>query len=165
MEEDKILKILKKTPIGTKLYSSAFGKTKFNGVYHFFEEEKIKLLTKEGVILYLPSGKYKEDGEVTLYPSKFMRNWDKFAWKTGDVLRDNSDKIMVLFEKFTDDTYTEFIGKYFCKKAIIASDERKILKTKDYLISTEFIKEYIYLIEKVFGGKLDRRTLTISNSD
>lgn len=93
-----------------------------------------------------------------------MRNWNKFAWKMGDVLRDNSDKIMVLFEKFIDNTYTEFIGKYFCEKAIIASDERKILKTKDYLISTKFIKEYIYLIEKTFGGKLDFETLTINKN-
>ena len=42
MAKDKILKILKKTQIGTKLYSSAFGKTIFNGIFHIFDEEKIE---------------------------------------------------------------------------------------------------------------------------
>lgn len=165
MEKDKILKVLKKTPSSTKLYSTAFGKLEFNGIVASVDGPKIELATKnEECITYFPDGRYRKDGEVTLYPSKFMRNWNKFAWKMGDVLRDNSDKIMVLFEKFIDNTYTEFIGKYFCEKAIIASDERKILKTKDYLISTKFIKEYIYLIEKTFGGKLDFETLTINKN-
>ena len=90
-----------------------------------------------------------------------MRNWDKFAWKKGDVLRRESDKTMVLFEKFTDDTYTTFFGKYFCKEASMTSAERKVLKTEDYSTSTRLVKEYICTIEATFGGKLNLETLEI----
>ena len=103
----------------------------------------------------------KKEGEVTLYPSKEMRDWDKFAWEKGDVLRRESDKTMVLFEKFTDNTYTEFSGRYFLQRATIASDEIKILKTEDYSISTQLVREYIYTIEAQFNGKLNLKTLEV----
>ena len=35
MEENKILEILKNMPYGMNLYSSAFGKVKFNGIRYF----------------------------------------------------------------------------------------------------------------------------------
>lgn len=128
MEENKILKVLEKVPSGTKLYSTAFGKLEFNGIVATIDGSKIELATWSDIcITYFSDGKYRKEGEITLYPSKEMRDWDKFAWKKGDVLRRESDKTMVLFEKFTDDTYTTFFGKYFCKEASITSAERKVL--------------------------------------
>ena len=45
MEENKILEILKKVPLGTELYSPAFGKMKFNGIRNCFtNEQRIAML-------------------------------------------------------------------------------------------------------------------------
>ena len=105
MEKDKILKILEKVPLETKLYSTTFGQLKYNGTNYYTDgNQKISLITKNDVnIIYLPNGKYKEGGEVTLYPSKDMRNWDKFAWKEGDVLVDNEGNCCI---------FTGFLGGY-----------------------------------------------------
>lgn len=162
MEENKILKVLEGLSSGTKLYSVAFGNLEFECVVKAFGDKRIKLIEdNRDRVVYFPNGRYRKDGEVTLYPSREMRDWDKFAWKKGDVLRRESDKTMVLFEKFTDDTYTMFFGKYFCKEASITSAERKVLKTEDYSTSTRLTKEYIYTIETTFGGKLNLKTLKV----
>ena len=101
MKEDKILKLLKKKPIGIRLYSSAFGKVIFNGINRrFIGEIRLELLAKGEGIWYMSSGKYREDGEITLYPSENMRDWDKFAWKKGDVLV-NSKGTFCIFKEFS----------------------------------------------------------------
>lgn len=163
MEENKILEILKKVPLGTKLYSPAFGKMTFDGIRNTFaNEQRIAMLTENKIDApFLADGKFRKSGEVLLFPSDRMRNWNKFAWKKGDVLKHNSEKTLVLFEEFTDDTYTEFFGKYFRENSIINSNENKKLKTKDYFACPGIAKEYINLIERTFDGKLNFKTLEI----
>lgn len=165
MEKDKILKVLEEVSSGTKLYSTTFGKLEFNGMVASTDGPKIELATKnQECITYFPDGRYRKEGEVTLYPSKEMRNWDKFSWKKGNVLKHNSEKTLVLFEGFADDTYTEFFGKYFREYAIINSNKNKKLKTKDYFACPRIAKEYIDLIERTFDGKLNLETLEIEKN-
>ena len=87
MKESKILKVLEKVPSGTKLYSTAFGNLEFESIIEAFGNKGIELMEdNRDRRLYLPDGRYRKGGEVTLYPSREMRDWDKFAWKKGDVL-------------------------------------------------------------------------------
>lgn len=111
MKKDKILKILEKVPLETKLYSTTFGQLKYNGTNYYTDgNQKISLITENDVnIIYLPNGKYKEGGEVTLYPSRDMRDWDKFAWRKGDVLV-NSKGTFCIFKGFSSYPYTTFIA-------------------------------------------------------
>lgn len=113
MEQNKILEILGKVPLDTKLYSTAFGQLKYNGTNYYTDgSQKISLITENDVnIIYLPNGKYKEGGEVTLYPSKGMHDWDKFAWKKGDVLI-NSKGTFCIFKEFSGYPYTTFIATF-----------------------------------------------------
>ena len=61
MEESKILKVLKGVPSGTKLYSTAFGKLKFNGIVATIDGPKIELATWGDVcITYFSDGRYKK---------------------------------------------------------------------------------------------------------
>lgn len=53
----------------------------------------------------------EKKGEVTLYPSKEMRNWDKFAWKKGDVLV-NNEGTFCIFKEFSSYPYTTFIATF-----------------------------------------------------
>lgn len=161
-----VAKILKSKSKGTKLYSSAFGKMTYNGIAYDTNGTEIWLLTENKVdTLYLSDGKYRKGGEVTLYPSKEMRDWSKFAWKKGDVLVSNDGCIEVIFDKWYDDTYTSFYGKHYLDsenendivyiEAFICTTERFSLEDKESFLC------YINTIEERLGGKLNRKTLEI----
>ena len=161
-----VAKILKSKSKGTKLYSSAFGQMTYNGIAYDTNGTEIWLLTENKVdTLYLSDGKYREGGEVTLYPSKEMRDWSKFAWKKGDVLISNDYGTEVIFDKWYDNTYTNF----HCKHYLNSEDKNKILYYKESLCATarysledrNAAQTYINTIEKRLGGKLNRETLEI----
>ncbi len=171
MEQNlNIAEILKDKSKGTKLYSSAFGKMTYNGVTYDADGTKIWLLTENKVnTLYLSDGKYREGGEVTLYPSKEMRNWRKFLWKKGDVLVNEDGSVHIIFEKFEDDAYTMFSGKYYYskdgKKAYSYCGECDNVITKEFTLETEdAAKTYISFIEKRLDGKLNRETLEVEKT-
>lgn len=112
------------------------------------------------------NGKYVEEGEVLLFPSERMRDWSKFAWKKGDVLVTEDGAAHIIFEKFTDDTYTIFAGKYYyCKdgkKGYSYLREYNNASTKCFTSETEdAAKTYISFIEERLCGKLNRETLEV----
>ncbi len=105
-----------------------------------------------------------DDGECVVFPSKEMRDWSKFAWKKGDVLV-SKDNVHIIFEKFEDDAYTRFKGKYYLRKIGDKDDYCKetfktltssFEKANDYEAQT-----YINAIVELFGGKPNLETLEI----
>lgn len=124
-----IVEILKDKPQGTMLYSSACGKCKLEEVddksfkISFYNSKFGFMNGGEG---YLDkNGKLYDDGECVIFPSKEMRNWSKFAWKKGDVLVGVGQRI--IFEKFIDENYTKFQGKYSlstCEDNTLVADKR-----------------------------------------
>ena len=169
--EINIVEILNDKPQGTKLYSSACGKCKLEEVDDksfkiSFYNSKFGLMNGgEG---YLDkNGKLYDDGECVVFPSKEMRNWSKFAWKKGDVLVSNDGKCKVIFERFDDDTYTSFVGKYYVE-CYGKNDELQDYEEEHYGDTVNYTKEseeaaqtYINTIEERLGGKLNHETLEI----
>lgn len=163
-----IAEILKDKPNGTKLYADAFGELSFDGVASNKDEI---IFTKNKVNTswcFYNDGKYSKYGESILVPSKEMRNWSKFAWKKGDILVGCAKKI--IFDRFTDDTYSYFEGKY-CLEQDPYSDyetyrgEDKGLLTKYFHIPEQCIAQsYIKNIEERLGGKLNMETLEIEKA-
>lgn len=109
-----------------------------------------------------------EDGIVALVPSKGMRDWRKFLWKKGDVLVSNDGKTEIIFDKFDDDSYTMFSGKYGLDCSNGTKDNCGV---NDWLPTDYFNKEiedaaktYISIIERRFGGKLNMETLEIEKT-
>ena len=167
-----IAEILKDKPQGTKLYSSACGKCKLEEAddksfkISFYNSKFGFMNGGEG---YLDkNGKLYDDGECVVFPSKEMRDWSKFAWKKGDILVGCAKKI--IFDKFTDDTYSYFEGKY-CLEQDPYSDyetyrgEDKVLLTKYFHIPERCIAQsYIKNIEERLGGKLNLDTLEIEKT-
>lgn len=164
-----IAEILKNKPKGTKLYSSACGKCKLEEVddksfkISFYNSKFGFMNGGEG---YLDkNGKLYDDGECVVFPSKEMRDWSKFAWKKGDVLV-NENNAHIIFEKFNNDTYTTFIGKYYSN----GDDEsgysyisgRYTACTQQFHIEKgDAVQTYTSNIEKEIGGKLNLKTLEI----
>ncbi|RGK33604.1 hypothetical protein DXD25_03980 [Prevotella sp. TF12-30] len=162
-----IYEILKGVPVGTKLYTPMCGNVGFAYLATNKEAgEAIWTTDKNGEYTYNKNGRWMEGGEVMLFPSDRMRDWSKFAWKKGDVLITEDGNAHIIFEKFTDDTYTIFAGKYYyCKngkKGYTYLRECDNAITEEFTLETEdAAKTYIGFIEKRLGGKLNRETLEI----
>ena len=160
-----IANILKDKPKGTKLYADAFGELKLERV-KANEVISIFVKTKRSISYsFYSNGSYTKEGEPILVPSKEMRDWSKFAWKKGDVLISNDYGTEVIFDKWYDDTYTNF----HCKHYLNSEDKNKILYYKKSLCATarysledrDAAQTYINTIEERLGGKLNLETLEI----
>lgn len=162
-----IYEILKGEPVGTPLYTPMCGNVLFSYLATNKEAgEAIWTEDKNGEYSFNKNGRWMEGGEVMLFPSKKMRDWSKLDWKKGDVLVTEDGAAHIIFEKFTDDTYTIFAGKYYyCKNG---AKGYTYLRECDHAITEEFTLEtedaantYISSIEKRLGGKLNRETLEV----
>ena len=111
-----IAEILKKKPKGTKLWTPICGTVSLFKVYEFHGESIIDVSTDgEGIWSFSKEGKFytgtESQAEMTLFPSKILKNWSKFAWKEGDILANVTDKFfpkIVVFKKFVDEDYSTF---------------------------------------------------------
>ena len=157
MEEDKILKILEKVSLGTKFYSPTFGEVKFNGIRDCFaNEQRIAVLTENKIdMAFLTDGKFRKSGEVMLFPSKEMRDWNKFAWKKGDVLI-NSIGIFCIFKEFSCYPYTTFIATFVNNTDIVANSSVIEVTQEWNKASNENAEKYIEYINADLK-KVDRR--------
>lgn len=162
-----IYEILKGVPVGTKLYTPLCGMVWFS--YLTTDKEKKKAVwteNEDGEVPFNKNGRWMKGGEVMLFPSDKMRDWSKFAWKKGDVLVSEDGAAHIIFEKFMDDTYTIFAGKYYyCKdgkKGYSYLRECNNASTECFTLGTkDAAKTYISFIEKRLGGKLNRETLEV----
>ena len=109
-KELNIAAILKDKPKGKKLWSPIFGECTFDEIS--CNNSCLGVDTNKRVPeIFYANGKYDENGECTIFPSKEMRDWRKFAWKKGDVL--NMDGYRVVFDKWLNDNYTRFNALHF----------------------------------------------------
>lgn len=160
-KELNIAAILKDKPVGLKFYSPTFGCVTFNGVHkdkvYFFSKDTNAHSVKQ-------NGKMFDDGECIIFPSKEMRDWEKFSWKKGDVLVSNDSDSHIIFKGFSKNDYTTFEGKHW----ISVSKKRylsclNMQNVQDYHIedNKDAAQTYIKTIEENSGGKLNRETLEI----
>lgn len=94
-----IADILKDKPVGLKFYSNTFGYISFNGVHkdkvYFFSEDTNAHSVK-------PNGKMYDGGECIIFPSKEMRDWEKFSWKKGDVLVNEDGSVHIMLNSIEE---------------------------------------------------------------
>ena len=174
-ESLNIQAILKGKPQGTKLHDLVRGIDVFltnvvdgsNEVHCTFEKNGLQMLhySSKGTLVGF------ENGMPVLAPSEAMQDWSRFAWKKGDVLVCTDGKCKVIFERFDDDTYTSFVGKYYVEcygknGELLDYEDEHFGDTANYIKeSEEAARSYIRAIEERFGGKLNRETLEIEKSE
>ena len=153
-EKINIAEILKgNKEVGTKLWSPLFGDVYFR----FVGVNLVTVSHHDGSAdFYLNAKLYDYDeAEPTLFPSKEMRDWSKFAWKKGDVLV-SMEGSKILFDKWANEDYTKFLGK------IKVLGNSHCYDTANYsLASKEEALEFIKSVEEINNGKLNRETLEI----
>lgn len=162
-KELNIAAILKDKPKGTKLWSPIFGECTFDEIScdnSYFGVDTNKRVPET----FYANGKYDENGECTIFPSKEMRDWRKFQWKKGDVLV-SKDNVYIIFEKFEDDAYTRFKGKHYLWKEFNVEDynkeETQMLTSVFEKATDDVAQTYIKTIEEYLDGKLNLETLEI----
>lgn len=152
-KELNIAAILKDKPVGLKFYSPTFGCISFNGVHkgkvYFFSDDTNAHSVKQ-------NGKMYDGGECIIFPSKEMRDWEKFAWKKGDVLIGDCGFVCI-FKEWASDDYTKFNGCYF--DGMPNAETAKYSKLDN---NTAYC--YIREIENRCGGKLNLETLKIEKA-
>ena len=159
-----IAEILKDKPQGTKLYSSACGKCTLEEA----DDKSFKISFYNSKFGFMnggeghldKNGKLYDDGECVVFPSKEMRDWSKFAWKKGDVLV-SKDNVHIIFEKFEDDAYTKFRGKYYLWEESYNEEVFQMETSVFEKATDDAAQTYINTIEERLGGKLNRETLEI----
>ena len=148
-----IAEILKDKPEGTKLWTDMFGEVTLYVVTNTCDAFQVKHHNKEP--WFDKDGKLHKEGVLCIYPSKSMRDWEKFAWKKGDVLV-NSRGLKILFDRWANDNYTSFYAK------TINLVEDAFLDTNLHTLASEKeAKSFIKCIEEKLGGKLNLETLEI----
>lgn len=149
-----VAKILKDKPVGLKLYSNTFGYISFNVVH----KDKIYFLSEDDYTHSVKSnGKMYDDGECVIFPSKEMRDWEKFSWKKGDVLA-GAFGALCIFDKWANDDYTRFDAKFVTPKS-----RGTTFEVEDWckITNEACIRQYIRDIEEDNGGKLNLTTLEV----
>lgn len=160
-----IAEILKDKPKGTKLYADAFGELSFDCVGSNKDEIIFTKTEVNTSWCFYNDGKFSKFGNPILVPSKEMRNWSKFAWKKGDVLVGVGQRI--IFEKFIDENYTKFQGKYSLstyEDRTFVADKRCYTSDFRKLDDNVNVKNYFKEIEEKLGGKLNRETLEVEKA-
>lgn len=146
-----IAKILKNKPEGTKLWTDMFGSVTLYVVTDTCDAFQVKHHNKEP--WFDEDGKLYKEGVLCIYPSKSMRDWEKFSWKKGDVLISDCG-FMCIFKEWASDDYTKFNGCYF--------DGMPNTETAKYSkVDNNIAYGYIRDIENRCGGKLNLKTLEI----
>lgn len=154
-----IYEILKGVEYGTELYTPMCGKVVFT--YLSSSNGIIRTEKDSGIYCFDKNGRWREGGEVMLFPSNEMRDWSKF-FKKGDVLeyKTENNQATCLFDSYDDDTTKlRFTGLYTLTKG-------KIWDTPTSWDISDWVKSdnpaaYIKTIEERLGGKLNRETLEI----
>lgn len=160
-KEINITEILKDKPQGTKLYDWLYNRDVELDTISTTDTETVVWCTNETDNNTTCHRGYSEfgtvrgcpDGLQILLPSKEMQDWSKFSWKKGNVLVSNDSKETIFFDRFTDDTYTKFVGKYVWGESVPAyrrfSEKEEILFTKNYSLeeNKENIKKHILTVE------------------
>ena len=155
-----IAEILKDKPEGTKLWTDMFGSVMLYVVTDACDAFQVKHHNKEP--WFDKDGKLYKEGVLCIYPSKSMRDWEKFSWKKGDVLISDCG-FMCIFKEWASDDYTKFNGCY--------SNSRDGYEDVSNAETAKFVKlenniayGYVREIERKLGGILNLETLEIEKT-
>lgn len=104
------------------------------------------------------------DGLQILFPSKEMRDWEKFSWKKGDVLA-NGEGDYCVFKEFAHSSYQTSKSVFVKRNKESIQSYSCLLDTKDWhKASHSCTATYINTIVKELSGKLNMETLEIEKA-
>lgn len=170
MEKNQIniAEILKGCKEGTELYSVAAGKVELSKIVDDGGGECHMVLVVSSDRQKITADKYGrhfKDGEVSVYPSKSMRDWNKWQWKHGDLLVSKTGIHEVLFLYWENSDFTKFCGVHKLSTNEDGSHDyisKDAYYTDDYDIeSADAFNKYVNTLQNYIGKTLDIGTLEL----
>lgn len=158
-----ILEILKKCPIGTKLYSPICGECKLHNI---LLDDTFSVISGKNIFVFFDDGRYIKEGECCIFPSKYQRDWNKFQipFKNGDIISYSS--YICIFKKEgnlggTVDFYCGIglNGKFLIKD--INNPNHHFGNINVYRLATKKEKEKLFQAIKNNGYKWNSQTKTL----
>ena len=155
-----IAKILRSKPVGTKLWSPIFGDctlvsvNKTNDFYPIIVN--VPQFNSSRIFTY--NGKYNnlKQAECLLFPSKYMKDWNKFSWKEGDVLTNKDNTGFCVFNGWKDD-YSQIKTKGLVdNNANYISDEGWDYTSDWHKISVKETTTYMDVLIKCFDKQIKK---------
>lgn len=127
-----IAEILKHCPKGIKLYSPTWGNVKLIEVT---SAKVIKIKVWNFTEELTSDGRYSDNGECVIFPSKDQRDWGKFRlpFKAGDIVMTIDKLTPFIFKEYIDDTYAH------CYCGVDVYDTLKIEAPTDIYWTSSFI--------------------------
>lgn len=149
--ETNIAEILRGCPQGTKLYSPLFGKCEFIGLY---DDNKFPIAIRASKITGMVD-------ETLIFPSAEMRDWSQF-FKRGDVVVNEFSELVVIFDGWVNDNYTEFNTTVnFYEKSNFWGEEEVCLTKCFSKVTDEERARFIAELESHYGGTYNPETLNV----
>lgn len=156
-----IANLLKDYPKGMELYSPLCGECELyaviQGIIHVNTKSN-KLMT------FYSNGRYMQDGECVLFPSKENRDWNTFQipFKDGDIVFYNDT--IAIFKEWGDETlFRTYVTKYLCYDSLIDTNVPLFGKSvrKEIRFATEEEKKKLFDAIKENGYKWNQETKTL----
>ena len=159
-EKINVAEILKDKPADTKLWSDTFGVVSVLAIHS--DNVYIKDANRTTWI-YSYDGFFTScKGALSIFPSRNMRSWKKFAWKKGDLLI-NSCGLQCIFKEWASDDYTKFNGCYSNSRD--GYEDVSNAKTAKFdKLDNNIAYGYVREIERKLGGILNLETLEIEKT-
>lgn len=155
-----IAKILKNKPEGTKLWTDMFGSVTLYVVTDVCDAFQVKHHNKYP--WFDEDGKLYREGVLCIYPSKSMRDLEKFSWKRGDVLISDCGFVCI-FKEWASDDYTMFNGCY--SNSMDGYEDVSNAETAKFdKLDNNIAYGYVREIERKLGGILNLETLDIEKA-
>lgn len=153
---------------GTKLYSPIYGECRLNKKVFGCEDpcqSVIEVVSKYGATVSLDAyGRYTDEGEPLLFPSKGQRDWGKF-FKKGQLVKTTSESglsLLGLFDYWRDSDRDTFAVRFVLNGEGDWKEESFVAALDWEPADEERIGELYFLkLERHFGGKLDRKRLQV----
>lgn len=164
-KELNLVEILKDKSKDTPVWSPIFGEGLLKEVNHV----DITIETREHVEWYFaPNGhvrSYPEVGELLIFPSEKMRDWEKYQWKKGDILYNSDARMYAMFDGWTNDDYTEFNTTYnYYGAPDVYFGEEEVCDTESFeKCDDATVNIVICKLEKHYGGKFNHETMEVEN--
>jgi hypothetical protein len=160
-----IVEILKKCPIGTKLYSPICGECRLEKIYG---NDGFDVITNSATFGFSYDGRYTKEGEVCIFPSKEERDWNKFqmpyVYKNGDIVylkTKNGRKYIIIFKNIKDDYIYTHIDLSVGTTIWFSGSSFNIEDIKEHRFATEKEKQKLFKELKVNGYKWNDETKTL----
>lgn len=160
-----IIEILKKVPLGTKLYSPICGECIFENIIN----NSLFSVVAEGISYYfLEDGRYKSQGECCIFPSKDEKDWNKFQifnnYKLGDIIyfiSKTNTKYINIFQDIKNNDLHNYVNLSINNNMLLVNVYFDINSIKEIRFATQEEKEILFEQIENNGYKWNEETKTL----